>query len=46
MKPLSKLISHRHDISSVSFSPDGSKIATGSIDKTIKIWDVKQGKLL
>ncbi len=32
----------RHDNSvwSLDWSPDGSKLATGSIDHTIKIWDV------
>jgi len=29
----------------VSFSPDGSRIASGSRDKTIKLWDVKDDAL-
>jgi len=24
---------------SVAFSPDGTKIVSGSLDKTIKVWD-------
>ena len=28
---------------SVSFSPDGSRIVTGSDDKTAKVWDAKSG---
>lgn len=39
---------HGHDgvIMAVSFSPDGKIIATGSFDKTIKIWQASNGKLL
>ena len=27
------------DINSVAFSPDGTKIVSGSDDRTIKVWD-------
>ena len=30
---------HSGDINSVAFSPDGTKIVSGSADKTIKVWD-------
>ena len=30
---------HSGDINSVAFSPDGTKIVSGSYDKTIKVWD-------
>ena len=30
---------HSGDINSVAFSPDGTKIVSGSFDKTIKVWD-------
>ena len=30
---------HSNWIRSVGFSPDGSKIVSGSFDKTIKVWD-------
>ncbi|MBQ2302965.1 MAG: hypothetical protein II256_00955 [Bacteroidales bacterium] len=29
---------HSDDVESVSYSPDGTKIISGSDDKTIKIW--------
>ena len=34
-----KTNAHSHFISSVAFSPDGTKIVSGSRDKTIKVWD-------
>ena len=30
---------HSGDINSVAFSPDGTKIVSGSDDWTIKVWD-------
>ncbi|MDB9539315.1 serine/threonine-protein kinase [Anabaenopsis arnoldii] len=38
------LIGHSHWVVSVAFSPDGQTLASGSVDKTIKLWDVKTGK--
>ena len=35
-----KTNAHSGDIMSVAFSPDGTKIVSGSFDKTIKVWDV------
>jgi hypothetical protein len=37
---------HKNFVESVSFSPDGKLLASGSGDKTIKLWDVASGKLL
>ena len=34
-----KTDAHSNVIRSVTFSPDGTKIVSGSLDKTIKVWD-------
>ena len=31
---------HSDTVSSVSFSPDGKRIVSGSGDKTLKVWDI------
>ena len=33
-------------VSSVAFAPDGKTLATGSWDRTVKLWDVTTGKEL
>ena len=35
-----KTDAHSNRITSVVFSPDGTKIVSGSYDKTIKVWDM------
>ena len=35
-----KMNAHSDYINSVTFSPDGTKIVSGSRDKTIKVWDL------
>ena len=37
---------HSHFVWSVSFSADGTKVASGSNDNTVKLWDVTSGECL
>ena len=37
---------HSNWVRSVSFSPDGTKVASGSYDNTVKLWDVTSGECL
>ena len=37
---------HSNCVWSVSFSPDGTTVASGSYDETVKLWDVTTGECL
>ena len=39
------LSGHRGTVYSVALSPDGSTLASGSYDHTIRLWDLHTGKL-
>ena len=41
-----ELNGHTSIITNVSFSPNGKKIVTSSVDGTVRIWDVESGKQL
>lgn len=40
------LTKHRSAVWSVAISPDGKTIASSSLDKTVKLWDLATGNLL
>jgi WD40 repeat protein/nucleoside phosphorylase len=40
------LVEHSDTVSSVAISPDGKILASGSLDKTIKLWDTVTGNSL
>lgn len=40
------LVGHSGDVTSVAYSPDGTLIASGSVDHTARLWDANTGQLL
>ncbi|KAF9067642.1 WD40-repeat-containing domain protein [Rhodocollybia butyracea] len=38
--------SHSGNVRSVTFSPDGNRIASGSSDMTVRVWDAHTGELI
>ncbi|XP_013408024.1 notchless protein homolog 1 [Lingula anatina] len=45
-KPLTRMTGHQQPINEVLFSPDARLIASASFDKSVKLWDGKNGKYI
>jgi WD40 repeat protein len=41
-----KLVGHDNAVVCITYSPDGKTIATGAVDKTIRLWDADTFKPL
>ena len=42
---LKALDGHTGTVLSVAVSPDGAKILSGSLDKTVRVWSMKTGQV-
>ena len=44
-KTLPQIVFHENQIGAVAYSPDGRLLATGSADRTTRVWDLEEGVL-
>lgn len=45
-KPVARLLGHQKQVNHVTFSPDGTYIASASFDNHVKLWAARDGKFL
>jgi len=41
-----RITAHNDSVSSLTFTPDGGRLASGSYDKTLRLWETPSGRLL
>ncbi len=45
-EPVAKLLTHKSPVRAVAVDPSGTYLATAGVDRSMKIWDVRQFKLV
>lgn len=45
-KPIARLVGHQKQVNHVTFSPDGSLLASSGFDNAIKLWRARDGQFL